>query len=111
MKQKKLFFRLLALLLVMAISYVQLAQFGHSFHHRSASVTVPGPKQVQIQTMETSCLLCDYLLHTQSKHNCITVTSITVEPHQMVSELVYFYRIAEPTFFRNNYNNKGPPLA
>ena len=103
------YFKSLAFLLIITISYAQFIQFEHRFLYHDLSASLQKPKQAQLQQAEASCLICDYLLHFHSVYTFEAPDGKILRNHQKGSRLLALYQVAQFSFFSSKNKNRGPP--
>ncbi|MEH6307134.1 hypothetical protein RYH73_15915 [Olivibacter sp. CPCC 100613] len=102
-------YRLIALCLLVTISYIQGVQLIHAYHHNE-NVKQISHHSFQVKK-EINCKICDYL-HVKQSQQLPGQQFTLSEVYRSKPILIQRFDVAKPIEIPlSSYFNKGPPLA
>ncbi len=109
MKKRANIYKILALLMLITLGYIQAIQFAHVSHSPISKTESIKESSHLANNTDISCLICYYLQHSHAHHIYYSTYDLSLHYESLLTSL-YVSNSHEPLFsYLKKSSNKSPP--
>lgn len=110
LKKKTNIYKVIALLMIITLGYIQTIQFAHISHSPASKTESVKESSHLANNNDVSCLICYYLQHSHAQHIYYSTYTFSLSYEPLLTVLYVNNSYETLLSFLKKSNNKSPPL-